>query len=412
MAIPRVSQMEMGRMMVKKHAPYMYRLVYSLIPYPTEEIPTLGVTPGMVVYYNPKFMETLDNLECGGVLLHEGMHPHLRHDARRGARDHEKWNVAGDATINPPIVETGLKIPSFCIFPEKVGLPVGKTTEWYYNNWPTDPTSKAAGGKKPGKGQPGVGNGQCGGCAGNPGPYGELEKRIDQEMGRSSGDRERIQKQVAASIQAHINEHGRGSIPALFSSWAETILAPARIAWEAELKSTFRTAYGQAMSGGQDYSLARPSKRSITRGIIRPGLVDYQPEVAVILDTSGSMGVPTGLQIQSGLRETAGLLRELGVGALWFIEADAAVAMRPKRITVNDLRRIEIKGGGGTDFGPAIHAATLLQPRPNIVAYMTDGDGACPKEPPHDMTVIWAIVPGRWSVKRPLPWGKTIFIKE
>lgn len=398
-----VTKMEIGRMMVKKHAPYLYKAVYGLVPYETEEVETLGVTPGMVVYYNPRFMETLDDLECGGVVLHEGMHPHQKHDARRGARDPERWNWAGDATINPPIVETGLKIPSFCIFPDKFGLPVGRTAEWYYDNWPTDKQNKK---------KPGVANGQCGGCAGNPGPNADLEKRIDQEMGRSPADRARIEKQIAHDIKNHIAENGRGSVPAMFSDWAETILEPHRVAWEAELASTFRTAYGQVMAGGQDYSLTRPSKRSLIRGFVRPGLVEYQPEVAVLLDTSGSMGSPKGQQIQSGLRETAGIMRELGMDELWFLEADAAVALQPKRISVNNLKRIEIKGGGGTDFGPAIHAAGTLDPRPNIIVYFTDGDGACPDEPPYDITVIWAIVPGRWSVKNPLPWGKTIWIKE
>lgn len=400
--IEKISPMEIGRAMVKKYVPYMYRLVYGLIPYPTEEVETLGVTPGMVVYFNPTYYGKQPDKKKGGLLLHEGMHPFQRHDARRGPRDPTRWNLAGDATINPPILETGLELPEEGIFPEKFGLPNGKTTEWYYDNWPKD----ADGGHLM------VARGLCGGCAGHPGSNAELEQRIDREMGRGAVDRVRIEKQVASAIQAHVRQHGRGSVPGTFVDWAETVFAPPKVAWEAELGSVFRSAYGQALAGGQDYSLARPSKRSLVRGIIRPGLVDYQPRVAVAVDTSGSMGSPRGRQIQSGLCEIAGIMRELGSSEVWLLQADAAVATQPRLITLNDLRHLEIRGGGGTDFGPAIREAELLYPRPNILVYFTDGDGACPEAAPQDIAVIWAIVPGRWSVKHPLPWGRTIWIKE
>lgn len=402
-----VTPMEAGRISVRKHMPYLYRGVCALIPYPTEEVDTLGVTEGMVVYYNPKLMDSFlkepqGELLCGGVLVHEAMHPLQRHAQRRGGREPELWNDSGDSTINPPILASSLRLPDWVVLPQKFGLPDGQTAEWYYDNIPRDRRGR------PRK----IGAGQCGGCAGNPGPNAELERRIDEEMGRSAADRERIVKTVANDVRAHALRHGRGSVPGALLAWAEVLMLPPKVRWEAALTSVFQTAFGQIQAGGQDFSIIRPSKRSIVRGLIRPGLVDYNPEVAVLLDTSGSMGPATGLQIQSGLREMAGILRVLGLDALWFLQADAAVALSPRRITIADLRRVEIRGGGGTDFGPALRAAAVLNPRPNIIVYFTDGDGWCPPQPPPGITVIWAIVPGRYSVKKPLPWGKTIWIEE
>ena len=51
----------------------------------------------------------------------------------------------------------------------------------------------------------------------------------------------------------------------------------AEIAWNAKLRHWLKKCMGIIESGGMDYSLSRPSKRSYSRGFPRPGLVQYQP---------------------------------------------------------------------------------------------------------------------------------------
>ena len=57
-------------------------------------------TNGDEIRYNPKFLDTLGLPETVFVLAHETMHCVFQHMTRRGTRDHNKWNIAGDYVIN------------------------------------------------------------------------------------------------------------------------------------------------------------------------------------------------------------------------------------------------------------------------------------------------------------------------
>jgi predicted metal-dependent peptidase len=63
------------------------------------------------------------------------------------------------------------------------------------------------------------------------------------------------------------------------------------------------------------------------------------------------------------------------------------------------LRNFKYKGGGGTDFRPAIKCA--VDWRPDVLVYLTDLYGPCGDAP--KFPVIWALPPGL-PVQQP-PWG-------
>lgn len=64
------------------------------------------------------------------------------------------------------------------------------------------------------------------------------------------------------------------------------------------------------------------------------------------------------------------------------------------------LRQMSFTGGGGTDFRPAIEAATEW--RPDLLIYLTDLYGEAGHEPPYP--VLWAVPAGHAAP----PWGKMI----
>jgi predicted metal-dependent peptidase len=64
------------------------------------------------------------------------------------------------------------------------------------------------------------------------------------------------------------------------------------------------------------------------------------------------------------------------------------------------LRGFKFKGGGGTDFRPAI--AEAAQWKPDLLIYLTDLQGDAGAEPA--FPVLWAVPEGKASA----PWGKVV----
>jgi predicted metal-dependent peptidase len=64
------------------------------------------------------------------------------------------------------------------------------------------------------------------------------------------------------------------------------------------------------------------------------------------------------------------------------------------------LRRFEFRGGGGTDFRPAIAEAAKW--RPDLLMYLTDLEGDAGDEPA--FPVLWAVLEGKANA----PWGKMV----
>lgn len=416
---------------IRQKNPYFVSLVHGLVPYETEEVKTLGVTPGMVVYYNPKFIESLlkegtdrapNNThealdiavsKTSFCLLHEGNHPMRRHFERRAGRDNDLWNKAGDLTINSDLRAMGWIPPNVAIFPEHYDFKDGLTTEQYYELLLKQREEQEAGARgkgqkpkpKPGDGEPGACAGQCGGGAGNT-DKDTLEKAIDEEVGRSKADRERIEKQVANDVRQHVRN--QGNVPGSFSEWANQLLKPPTVRWEKALQHALQATCGRIESGGHDYSFSRISKRSFIRRLIRPGLVSYMPDGAFILDVSGSVSTK---EISILLRETAGILTNLGLERIWLLQADTQVTTKPQLVRSKDLRKVQIRGRGGTSFVQALEEIAQLRPRPSFVVYGTDMYGTFPTKPPPGIAVIWAVLPGGSQTATP-PFGKVVHIKE
>ncbi len=68
------------------------------------------------------------------------------------------------------------------------------------------------------------------------------------------------------------------------------------------------------------------------------------------------------------------------------------------------LRGFEFKGGGGTDFKPAIAEAAKW--KPDLLIYLTDLQGDAGAEPA--FPVLWAVPEGKVAA----PWGKVVELVE
>lgn len=420
----------LARMIVAKKAPYLCPTIYGLIPHPEPGFGSIAVTEGMVMIYDPLEISKWSSEDLAGGLVHEARHHIGNHMARgEGMLDKDTANIAMDMTINPNLFEAGWTLPFFVI-PSQQGLPDGLSLEEYYEllmekkqqqqsegkgqskkSSPEEGDPPPPGGENkqepPGKEEPapGCGSGRCGGIASNPGQE-ELEKRLDAKYGRSAADVKEIAEHTLSDLQKYAEAHGRGSVPGDLLKEAEAGRKKKTIPWQQEISHLLKRASGRVESGGMDFSLARPSKRSPSRGFPRPGMVSYVPVVAFVLDTSGSMGAP---QILMSFKQCIAIFISLGIEAAYLLQADAGVSDITKIRMKDLLKKVKIRGGGGTHFDPALRAVAKLKPRPDIVVYLTDGDGGVTYRP-KGIEVVWCIVPGHFNKKPDVPWGHAVFI--
>lgn len=95
-----------AKVRIQRNFPFYNRILLHLDPVETEEVPTAAVDFRGNLYYNPEFIDHLDEDEARGVILHEALHLVLKGRARRGGRkNHRLWNLAQDAIINHVVVQ-------------------------------------------------------------------------------------------------------------------------------------------------------------------------------------------------------------------------------------------------------------------------------------------------------------------
>jgi predicted metal-dependent peptidase len=148
-----------------------------------------------------------------------------------------------------------------------------------------------------------------------------------------------------------------------------------------------------------DYDMLRPDRRFVHCGIYLPDLYNEGCEVAVGLDTSGSIDKE---ELAFEVSEASGILRSRNVTRMRLLVCDADVTLD---VTLNPWDRLpkDFPGGGGTSFVPVFEA--LQDKRPACLIYFTDTFGDFPDEAP-DFPVLWVTRQADVTV----PFGKLIQI--
>lgn len=390
-----------GRLIARRRAPYFRSILLSFESRPAPGLGTVGCTKRGILMYDPEFVAKLTPDQMGGLWIHECMHRLQKHQERCGARDQKTFNMAGDLTINPMVLDMGLQLPdgdNAGLYPDKYGWERGLTADEYYDKLRQLPPDE-----KDAPEQPGAGAGWCGSCAGNP-----LPNEPPDGEGRGDAELERINRQTAEAIREHASQK-RGTMPAELGRWADDILKPPKIPWSTKLARAIRASCGWR-DGAVQHRYDGPGRRQAGIGYgpgkpVMPRLRAPTPAVAVVIDTSGSMGQK---ELTIALREANGALRAIGAD-IDFVSCDARVH------GLGRIKRIEqaaalCKGGGGTDFRPAFEALERRKPKPEVVIFATDGFGPAPELPPRGMKTIWLLI-GE-GAQRPCNWGEAIVVDD
>jgi predicted metal-dependent peptidase len=142
-------------------------------------------------------------------------------------------------------------------------------------------------------------------------------------------------------------------------------------------------------SGAVDYTYQRPSRRQAALGpVVLPRLRQPVPRVAVVIDTSGSMGND---QLAAALAELTGVLRAVGIGGnrVTVLSCDTAVHAARSVASISEVR---LFGGGGTDTRVGIEAAMAGPVAPNFIVVLTDGLTRWPEQAPGQTRVIAGLI--------------------
>ncbi|MFC9408434.1 VWA-like domain-containing protein [[Kitasatospora] papulosa] len=366
--------------------PYLASALYALTVVASDEVPTMGVDRYWRCYVSPGFVDRTPVAELAAVWVHEVAHLVRDHHGRAellppaDRRDRHRVNVAQDCEINDDLIADGLPLPAGRMEPRLFGLPEGQLFEAYLPALPPSPVTH-----------------DCGsGAHGQPSDWESGDRAGPAGVG--AVEAEALRRHTAEAMRAHAR--ARGALPGGWKRWADEVLEPT-VDWRRALAGAVRDAAAWA-SGAIDYTYRRPSRRSAAlRGIVLPSLRRPLPRVAVVIDTSGSMGEA---EIAAALGEVTGVLREVGVrgNRVTVLACDADV-QAVSRVTATG--QITLGGGGGTDMRVGIAAALAGPERPSVVVVLTDGLTPWPDEIPSCRLVAALVGP---SAPAPPPWIETV----
>lgn len=305
-----------------------------------------------------------------------------------------------DACINDDLEAAGFKLLHYDSTTKKLGLQANKTAEHQYEEL-----------KKRGTQSKKTGNGTVICCGSGSGHSFEKESNMipaDHPAHRTPSEVERTRRATAEAIVSHAK--GRGSVPGGWREWAELTMEPPKVPWQNKLARIGRNKAATKL-GDVDYVYSGLSHLQGGLGFgegvpILPVLRAPELEVIVAFDTSGSMGRK---ELSDGGTESIEIMKQCG-GRVTMIACDCMVHKFEECRSIDDICSLLKAGGGGTSFIPVFEEVEKRRKKPDIIVFVTDGDGIAPAEPP-PYDVIWLLVGAHRrqpSFVGGKPWGEII----
>jgi predicted metal-dependent peptidase len=410
-----------ARVWAAARMPYLASAIFACQISPAPASGTIAVDSRWRLRADPEVVARVEVEQLGRLVVHLTAHL-LRDHAGRAQRlgvltdgRRARWNRAADAEINDDLAVDGCVPELAGELPGDLACEPARLAEHYFE-----------------RGAEGPRRWDCGsGADGCPrADEGQAERFDGQSAADGIGPQQAqlIRLGVAAQLQRAAAQQP-GSVPGGWLRWAEAVLPsrvdwrrvlageirsalavlPSRVDWRRVLAGEIRSALA-AVTGQVDYSYRRPSRRAhLVPGVVMPRLQRPLPEVAIVLDTSGSMHEEL---LARALAEVDGVLRRAGLGArrirVLAVDAEVQAITRAARAA-----QVVLDGGGGTDIGRGIEAAGDLRPRPSVTIVLTDGFTPWPEHPPKGMRVIVGLLAQGFGADewQPPPWARTVLIE-
>lgn len=351
-------RLQASLMRIRGDHPFLGTLVLFTELRMTESIPTAG-TDGKVVWLNPKFVEKQDSPQLCGLVVHELLHAALQHGIRRRERDPMLWNIAADIVVNGMVrADTNYLLPQGGVeMSELAHLSVEEVYEQLQSGRTNVPS---------------IGlldlmpvSGDGGSLSGA--EQAELQRHWRAALQQAGSVARRIGRGFGKSGLDALREIQDATTPTL--GWRELL-------WQ--------------FMGATPFDFGGFDRRFIHRKLYLEDMVGESVQVAVCVDTSGSIGKA---ELGSFMSEVRGILDAYPQirGHLFYADAELH---GPYDFSAQDPIPAA-KGGGGTSFVPFFDWVSHQERRGTqpVALYLTDGYGAFPTMPP-ESPVLWVICAG------------------
>ncbi len=366
----------------------MLAMQLNLIPVVDSRLPTAG-TDGKNIFFNARFMSKRSEADRRFILAHEVWHCALGHFRRQLGRDSHLWNQACDYEVNHLLSAELGHCPADALWDRRFH---GLSAEETY--------ARLTGGtEQPRRGQSVLDSHDLESALNDSADDMIIDPDFNPETAATTQDEQALSEAWRQRLIAVAQQRERmpGNLPGHLRRIIEEIREP-QVPWQ-QLLARFL----QKQQGG-DRQWLPPSRRHIHRGLYLPSRRGNLLELTVALDNSGSCLD----DIPDFLAELKGMLAAFNRVNLRLMVFDTHV-QRDQQLTEQDLYRLnkmELKGGGGTDFRP-VFAACDEQP-PQALIVLTDGCAEAPEHPP-SYPVLWVLAK---DGKRPVSWGYSLHLTE
>jgi predicted metal-dependent peptidase len=387
---------------------------------------------GVSLGFNPTYIDSLSIEEVKGVLAHEALHCGLQHHLRKGLRDHNTWNEAGDYVINYLLTKDGIQLPPNILYDGTFGS--WSTEEVYQtlldqkqrekneagsdaalgasssdqkaqssereqqNNDSNSSNGEDTQENKDSKGSDSKtqNNGR-----GDQEPQQETNDQSSQSQdfggtgevrnhpGEASEQMSNAQEWTTALVQAAQVAKGRGMCPGWVQEVITSLTTP-KMPWSEMLRQFLQ-------KSKDDYSWRRPARRFIGNNLYLPSIHSESINIALAVDTSGSV---SSKELQQFTAEVNQILQDFETVVITLIQCDTRI----NQIDVyekSDLPlTITYKGRGGTRFEPPFEYVSENNIQPDCFVYLTDGEMWIDMPEP-DYPVLWVT-----TNRTNFPWGE------
>lgn len=319
-------------------APFFGNLATRLILQNADAWCPTAATEGRHFFYNSEFINKLSLKECEFLFGHEVLHVVYDHMGRRGDRDPQLWNIADDYCVNSDLIENkiGDKITKVGIlYNQKYnGMSAEEVYDDLYKNADKIDIKKLMSQvldeHLDGDGDDGEGEDGDGDKSGNGRP------RLTAE------EKKQIRDEIKEAVLGAAEAAGAGNVPGNIKRMIKDLTAPV-VNWRELLQQQIQSIIKN------DYTFARPSRRSWHMDAILPGMKNAQTiDVCVAVDTSGSI---TSDDLKIFLSEVKGIMDMYDDYKVHIITWDTSV-YNPQDFSPDssdDISSYEPGGGGGTD---------------------------------------------------------------
>lgn len=307
--------------------------------------------------YRQDYMAALDEGQTMFALCNAALHEALSHTHRRGNRSPWLWEMACDYAINALLIEAGFSPPPAVTYDTRFG---NLSAEEIYTELSLEFLDQEQNDR-------------------------DADDRREDETGDEKLSRAQREKRTREAM-AKDDPLSEGIGRILGGKASGTI------EWRRELRDCIGGYYIS------DYALIPPSKKLLYAGVYLPGVYSRHLELAIAIDSSGSIDE---VLLSQFIAEIESITELFGSYTIELFVCDDRIRSH-RRFTNGDEIEYQLVGGGGTDFTPVFEAIETLERRPNLLLYFTDLDGRFPSsEPPYE--TLWIT-----SVEAYTPFGRVV----